>query len=269
MWPVYTTVADGRVALAAWLGAAAWLRRRHRAISCGVLWFVAATIPTSNLVAVINAIFYDHWFITPGLALAASRLLERVTHRAAVAIAAGAAPELGWLSFSLDRTWRDAPTLFAHILRYEPENSGMHTNLGVELCRLGRVGEAIPHFEKSLELNPVQAETHHNLGGALEVTGRLEEARRSYERAIELDPRYFHSWFALGMLDPQQSNLGEAQRALERVVELNPRLAEGYLGVVEAAAQRGDVAAAQEALRRGVELMGDERLRAALATTRP
>ena len=56
--------------------------------------------------------------------------------------------------------------------------------------RLGRVPEAMAHWEQALRLKPDFAEAHYNLGVALEEAGRAQEAIGHYEQALRIKPDF-------------------------------------------------------------------------------
>jgi len=62
--------------------------------------------------------------------------------------------------------------------------------LGVALAQLGRVQEAVQHWEQALRIRPDYAEVHYNLGAVLERLGRMPEAMKHYEEALRLKPGY-------------------------------------------------------------------------------
>ncbi|MBI4564659.1 MAG: hypothetical protein HY716_08225 [Planctomycetes bacterium] len=58
--------------------------------------------------------------------------------------------------------------------------------LGDFLMELGRPGEALVEYEKSLEAFPNRFNSHYGAGRAAEAAGRRDAARRHYERLIEM-----------------------------------------------------------------------------------
>jgi tetratricopeptide (TPR) repeat protein len=58
------------------------------------------------------------------------------------------------------------------------------------LIYTGRVGDAITHYRKALELAPNVAETHYNLGNALGQMQQIREAIVHYQKALDLNPLY-------------------------------------------------------------------------------
>ena len=72
------------------------------------------------------------------------------------------------------------------------------------LVRLGRVQEAIGHFQQVLRIDPDLAEVHYNLGNALAQTGRVSEAIVQYEQALRIKTDYTQAQNALARLKARQ-----------------------------------------------------------------
>ena len=72
--------------------------------------------------------------------------------------------------------------------------------LGIALARVGRVAEAIQHWERTLKLKPDDVEAHMNLGNALRRQGQMPEAIEQYEQALKLRPDFGPAREALAQL---------------------------------------------------------------------
>ena len=72
-----------------------------------------------------------------------------------------------------------------------PEDPIAQNNFGNVLLDHGLADEAIPHFQKALELNPRLSEPHYKLGNAFSGQGRAAEAIGEYEKALHIRPDYF------------------------------------------------------------------------------
>jgi Tfp pilus assembly protein PilF len=74
-------------------------------------------------------------------------------------------------------------------VRYQPHSATYRNNYGVELARLGRVGEAIAQLQTALQLAPgAGPEPHVNLGLALALAGNFPAAAEQYRIALQMDP---------------------------------------------------------------------------------
>lgn len=64
----------------------------------------------------------------------------------------------------------------------------MHRLLGITLGVQGRHGEAIPYFQKAIELRPDVADNYTSLGTAYKQMGDIDKAREMLNKAVEIDP---------------------------------------------------------------------------------
>ena len=64
----------------------------------------------------------------------------------------------------------------------------------------GRISEALIPGQKAVELDPQDSEVHSNLGITLHHSGKLEEAEASYKKAIALKPDFAEAHSNIGAL---------------------------------------------------------------------
>lgn len=271
-WPVFTSPAAPQVwgslaAVVLLLGAAAWAwRRGHRVAAVGLAWFLAATLPTSNLVVLINAIFYDHWFILPGLGLAmaaASGLTRAFSGGRSVRVLAGGLSiavlaACAVLTVRANGIWRTPIRLYTHILQHEPDSAKICNNLAMAYADAGQLEQAIGLYQRSITLSDQFPQTHHNLANAYLQLGEEARAVEELQRAVALDPAFHHAWIKLGMIALHRRASEDAGQAFTRAIRAYPYDAQAYLGLAQAHLARGDVSAARSALQAGREALPDD-----------
>ncbi|HBH97902.1 MAG TPA: hypothetical protein DDX89_09045 [Candidatus Omnitrophica bacterium] len=277
-WAVYSSLTIPRVWLsllgvAAWVGVALWQWRRRRVLAVGLLWCLVATLPTSNLIVLINALFYDHWFLLPGLglAMAASQIpaLQRLSARQTWCVALGITVGLGAVTWQSNRVWRDPVSLNTHLRRFEPHHPKILHNLAMALADQGNLEESIRLYQQAIAESDVYPHTHHNLARAYERLGRLDEAAEEYRKALAIDGAFHHSALALGQLELARGRDEAAEQMFRSALASYPYTAEAYLGLSQLALKRGDRAGARTALERGLRIVDDARLREALKELHP
>jgi tetratricopeptide (TPR) repeat protein len=190
--------------------------------------------------------------------------------RLAVVLSA-ALPILGALGASTYRqigVWSGSQRLWQHVLALNPNCLWAHINLGDLLLESGKPDEALPWFERAVQLFPYGHWGYARLGAALAALNRKAEARAAFQRALELCPEDWATGQELGLLLLEQHEDEAAALYLKRVVELRPEdpQARGYYGNALRHLGRLDAAAAQ--YRRAIESApGEPRLYTALAST--
>ena len=115
-----------------------------------------------------------------------------------------------------------AHDLLAQSLALAPGNAGFQYNYAGVLSGEQRFAEAIPYYQRALELQSSYAEAWHGLALALHALGHPEDAVACWQRGLRVAPRYRDAWQALA--DTQQSLglLPEAVVACRQALALSP-----------------------------------------------
>lgn len=236
------------------------LRKKSPRLVTGILWFFIATIPTSNLLVLINALFYDHWFILPGLGLTIGLgvAVERVWRKGSLLrFVTGAAmalylTTLGITAFHHNAIWKDPITLYTHILSYEPDSAKICNDLAMALADRGSVRESVRWYEKAIRLDDEYPQTHHNLAQAHLRLGREDRALQELEKASAMAPWFYNAKLLEGQVRLKRGELDRAERAFEETIRLYPYAAEAYMGLAQVYLLRKDKDAAEKILEKGL-----------------
>ena len=81
----------------------------------------------------------------------------------------------------------DAEHSYRHILTIFPDHAEAHGMLGVALAAQGRIGDALPHFERAAALRSDVPGVYDDLGKAYLAAGKPEMAVQAAGRALELE----------------------------------------------------------------------------------
>lgn len=128
----------------------------------------------------------------------------------------------------------------------KPDFAPAFCNLGYALLREGRAREAVPDYEKALELDPDYALAHNDLGHILLDSGKTDEAIAHFQRAIHVAPGFYEARFNLGEAFLKSGRLDDAAAQFAKALELRPNLpeAEYQLGnIYKREGRLGDAAA--------------------------
>jgi tetratricopeptide (TPR) repeat protein len=157
--------------------------------------------------------------------------------------AAGIAALLDWRQADR-RRW--TPGLIAAVVVALPVNLTLRSqddqtflNVGTELIRGGRPGDAIPLLEKAIALSPDDAPPHFNLGIALNATGNKAQAIAEFTNAVRLWPDYFEAHRALALTLREVGRASEARTHFEAAVRLNPDSAGAHTNLGNALMEAG------------------------------
>lgn len=90
-----------------------------------------------------------------------------------------------------ERRYQEALPYFDRALELSPRFCLAYINKGIALKNLGRLNEAITCYDTVIEeINPQHKKAWHNKAVALWTKGELDEARRCVNRALKIDPNY-------------------------------------------------------------------------------
>ena len=160
---------------------------------------------------------------------------------------------VAWTALLLPRAleWSSEPRLWAAAIERDPEAPAVLANQGYMLLEAGRAEEALSLFQRLEELDPDWAAPYGE-GNALAAMGRLEEAIPHYQKAIARAPMIPYLLQGLGFAYEDLGRYDEARATYRKALELFPgsSLGEGVLSVLEA--KEGN---AEEALRRTDEAL--------------
>ena len=120
-----------------------------------------------------------------------------------------------------------------------PKITTIYFKRGNQLQREGKWDAAIAAYCCYIKFNPNFSWSHHNLGEALAKKGCLNQAVTAYRRAIELNPNSVWSYHNLGEIFAKQGELDAAVAAYHRVAELDPVFHGFYKNLEEAITKKG------------------------------
>lgn len=107
---------------------------------------------------------------------------------------------------------KDAVPYFQKAVQLAPDDVEARVVLGRALLQLRRTPEATPVFRRACELAPERADVHRMLGVCLTDAGQFEAARAPLERALELEPAEIEPNYYLGVGAQQ---LGQPQKVID------------------------------------------------------
>jgi hypothetical protein len=128
---------------------------------------------------------------------------------------AGAHVTLGEYRMWLEWDWEGAEKAFQQALRLNPN----YPDYGVYLlCFMGRAEEALPHLERSLELNPLDPGAHFAYGQVLGAwLRRWDDAEAAFRTALEIEPNFIPALGSLGHVFEEKGMYDEALAIVRKI----------------------------------------------------
>lgn len=99
--------------------------------------------------------------------------------------------------------------------------SGAYIEKGKVLEHLGRLNEAIEHYEIAMQLTEGNSYTHHRIGMCHQKLGNQALALRFFKEAVHLEPTNEKAWGALIQYYFESKNHSKALYYVEKALEVN------------------------------------------------
>lgn len=117
----------------------------------------------------------------------------------------------------------DAERILLKVVAWLPEKIGAWYELGVALSRGGKLLDAIPAYQRAIELDPKDAHAPYALGITYRNVGQYDAALTTYQRAIELNPKVASLHNGMGNIYLNLGQFDTALAAYQRSIELDPK----------------------------------------------
>jgi tetratricopeptide (TPR) repeat protein len=153
-----------------------------------------------------------------------------------------------------DRELEAAAQQYLFMLRYKPNDSGLHNDYGNVLLDLHRIDEALGQYNEAVRLDPQMSTAHHNIGLCLASKKNLDGAIQEFRQALELNPDEPHTQVFLGSALGQKGDLKGAMEQFQQAIAKDPKDADAHLSVACAFEQLKDIPAAIKELKLTLEL---------------
>jgi tetratricopeptide (TPR) repeat protein len=202
-----------------------WARPWLLALAC----FVVNLFPVLgffNVYGMRYAHVADHWqylACTPVLAWMAGLLASLPARPVVRTLAVLWLAALSWLTWQQSGAYVDGATLWRHTLAREPRSLIASNNVGTQLLDDRRYAEAIPYFQRVIEIDRDLPEPYLNLGNALDASGEHARAAVYWQMALERDPRNLVALHNLAVARLNAGRLDEAEALLVQALDVEPR----------------------------------------------
>jgi tetratricopeptide (TPR) repeat protein len=238
--------------------------RAVRVAAFGLLWFLAALLPSSAVPLADpmaeHRVYLASWGVLLAAAAGAELVLRRVPPRAAAGAAVATWLALGAALHARSAVWESDVALWSDTVRRSPEKGRPHASLAEALIARGRTAEAIPELLQAIRAGGptlFEAGVHGDLAIALYEARQLDEAQAEAQRSIAADPTRGAAYNTLGLVLEARGDAAGAASFFRRTTELSPVDPVGWLNLARTLERLGDPAAC-EAWARHADALPDE-----------
>lgn len=135
------------------------------------------------------------------------------------------------VSVDVESLWKkEAATdpILAYRMRIasDPDNPGLHNNLGNHYVFENRMKEALEEFRTAARLDPRSPVPWNNIGTTYKKIGKPGPAMSAFRKAIDLDERYALAYYNIGTLYDEAGDYDNAVEYYLKSLALRPELAE-------------------------------------------
>lgn len=238
---------------------------KYKYLFMGWFWYLGTLVPVIGLVQVGTQTHADRYTYIPLIGLfiivawGFNDLLVRHPLRKVLLVFASSAVilVLSMCTAFQIRYWENSLTLFEHTLAVTHKNHIAHTSIGLALMDQNRLGEAINHFRKALEIQPGYPEVYNSLGSAFSKLNYQQEAVEAYKQAISIKPDYTEAYNNLGVAYTQLNRFEEAIESYKQAIKIKPDYAEAYNNLGTVYNQLANYQEAVESYRQAIRLRPD------------
>ncbi len=118
--------------------------------------------------------------------------------------------------------WGDQITFWKDIVEKNPNRARAHNNLAVALTEVGKITEAIPLYQRAIELDQYYPDPCSNLAVALSTLDRYDEAICALKQAISIVPNYPEAYNNIANIYLKQKKYDECREMLNKAIEIRP-----------------------------------------------
>jgi tetratricopeptide (TPR) repeat protein len=206
-------------------------RSGRRPEALGMLFFLVAFLPTSNLLFPTGTIFAERLAYLPsaGFCLAAAAAIAgRSPDRAALssgrlAVLCGAVLLLAARTIVRNPVWENDETLFTNLVRASPNSAKAHYDFAYMSVAQDHVPRALAEYRRAAEIYPRYWDAWAGVGHCERLLGRLEDAERAYAESVRVQPAYENGWFGLGVTRQARGDDDGAERAWRTGLRRTPQ----------------------------------------------
>lgn len=135
------------------------------------------------------------------------------------------------VSVPVESLWKkeaaeDPITAYRIRIALDPENPGLHNNLGNQYVLQNMMAEALREFRTAARLDRESPVPWNNIGTTYKKLGKLSAAAGAFKKALRVDERYALAWYNLGTVYDENGKYDAALEYYLKALALKPELAQ-------------------------------------------
>ena len=232
--PPYWMAGAAILALAGVIAGVCVLRKQSPYLLVGWFWFLGMLVPVIGLVSIGNTLRTDRYTYVPLIGLSfliawgIPQLLQGRRYGQYILVSLAVIAILGcaarsWVQVAV---WEDGKTVFAEILRLDPDNRKAITMMGMEFEEEGNDEEALRYYNETLKLYPTDYYAMFRRATCLRKIGALGKAEHAYVQLTQARPDLAPAFLGLGLTRSRMGKLEDAELSLQEAIRLKPDYAE-------------------------------------------
>ncbi len=154
----------------------------------------------------------------------------------------------------------EALPLFERVVQLKPHYANSRTYLAMLLFQQRKFGETEQHARAAIARKPTIADAHAILGRALAEQGRKDEGARSLQHAIELDPNHNDALYWLGFIAQDAKRYDVACDYYARLLQVAPNHIAAIYSKAFSESEQGFLDEALATYRRGISVAPQDSL---------
>lgn len=204
------------------------LRKKFPVLTFGIGWFFIALLPVSEIIPQ-GSILNERFLYIPSfgfiliLASLLGFLIKSKFKVVALASVILIVASYSYLTFSRNRDWRDAVTLWSKdVAIYPDDNAYGYFALGNAYAEQNAQELAIINYQQSFKINPKFVVTLGSIARTYTKLGKLNLAEDYYKRALLINPNFWEAHLDLARIYSTQAEFNLARVEYQQLLQIYP-----------------------------------------------
>lgn len=225
-------------------------------IACACLWFVIISLPRSSIIPSTELMAdYKTYAASCGIYfllaaaciygierskayMTALRMVVNPAYYQFACITLLILP-LGFMTMQRNTVWSSGEYFWANIIRNAPGKARAYNNFAVAISEKGRIDEAIPYYQKAIQMDSRYPDPINNLAVCYSMQGKIDQAIAILKQGIKLQPYYPEGYNNLASFLITKKEYEQARNILNAAVRMRPHYGKAWFNLGKIALDEG------------------------------